>query len=577
MNICASSAAARRRDSKLCRLCGIQTAFRGAGGNAADDGCSRKLRTYRPEDQLKEEIDVRYAYGLTTALLLGGATLTLATGLPAGAQVAQNDEQKMSQVVPRAGAPASFAELTQQLQPAVVNISTRQKVKVENANPFAGTPFGDLFGGGQDQGGAPGQGGPGGGQTREAQSLGSGFIISADGYVVTNNHVVTADGQGQVESISVTLPDGTELPAKMIGHDEASDLAVLKITAPKPLPFVKFGDASKARVGDWVIAIGNPFGLGGTVTAGIISAVYRNTGSGSAYDRYLQTDAAINRGNSGGPMFDMKGQVIGINNAIFSPNGGSIGIGFAIPADVAAPIVERLMKGQTIERGYLGIRIQPLGEDIADSLGIPHNRGEFVQSVEAGKPAAQAGIQPGDVVLKVNGKDVSPTQSLSFLVANTAPGSRIPIDLIRNGQHLSVTATVGKRPSEEELAQSFDQTAPQSDNPFDQSQRETKATGTIEKSLGLSVVPLTPQIARQVSVPESTHGLVIASVDPSSDAGAKGLQRRDVIVSAAYKPVLTAADLDAAIRAAQAANRPAVLLQVMRSGQPAVYVPVRLR
>ena len=509
---------------------------------------------------------MRYAYGLTSALLIGGAALSLATGFPAGAQVAQNDEQKIQAITPRVGAPSSFAELTQQLQPAVVNISTRQKVRVESQNPFAGTPFGDLFGGGQDTG-------P---QTREAQSLGSGFIVSADGYVVTNSHVVTAEGKGEVESISVTLPNGDDYPAKLVGRDAASDLAVLKITTPKPLPFVKFGDSRNARVGDWVIAIGNPFGLGGTVTAGIISAVYRNTGTGSAYDRYLQTDAAINRGNSGGPMFDMKGQVIGINNAIFSPNGGSIGIGFAIPADIAAPIVERLMKGQAIERGYLGIRIQALSDDLADSLGIPHNHGEFVQAVEPGKAAALAGIQAGDVVLKVNGKDVTPGQSLSFLVANTAPGSRIPIELIRNDQRMTVTATVAKRPSEEELAKS--QTfggSGDSDNPF--GQRGGEVTGAIEKSLGLSVIPLSPQIAGQLGVSPATRGVVVNAVDDSSDAGAKGLQRGDIVLSANYRAVTSPAELDAAVRAAKASNRAALLLQVQRRGQPATYVPVRLR
>jgi serine protease Do len=196
-----------------------------------------------------------------------------------------------------------------------------------------------------------------------------------------------------VESITVTLPDGSEYPAKLIGKDAASDLAVLKITAGKPLPFVKFGDSRASRVGDWVVAIGNPFGLGGTVTAGIISAVYRNTGQGGAYDRYLQTDAAINQGNSGGPMFDMKGQVIGINRAIFSPSGGSVGIGFAIPAETAAPIVDQLIKGQTIERGYLGVRIQPVTTDYADSMGLPHNRGELIQAVEPGKGADLGGVK----------------------------------------------------------------------------------------------------------------------------------------------------------------------------------------
>ncbi len=513
---------------------------------------------------------MRYAYGVTTALLLGGAALSLTTGLPAGAQVAQNDAREVQAVVPRAGAPASFADLVQQLQPAVVNISTRQRVRVQSANPFAGTPFADLFGG-------PDRGGP---QTREAQSLGSGFIISADGYVVTNNHVITADGQGQVESITVTMPDGTEYPARLMGRDAASDLAVLKISSPRPLPFVRFGDSSSARVGDWVLAIGNPFGLGGSVTSGIISAVTRVTGSGSAYDRYLQTDAAINRGNSGGPMFDMKGQVIGINNAIYSPTGGSVGIGFAIPAETAAPIVERLKTGQSIERGFLGVRIQPLNEDLADSLGVPHNRGEFVQAVEPGKAAALAGIQPGDVVLKVAGKDVSPQQSLSYIVANIAPGTRIPIELVREGKRLTVTAQVGRRPTEEELAQqqSFDQTDPraQNDNPFN-NPPSRQGEGVAEQSLGLSVLPLTPQIARQLGAPETTQGLVINAVDASSDAATKGLQRGDIILSANYRDVRTAADLEAAIRAAKSANRSALLLRVQRGGRPATYIPLRLR
>ena len=344
---------------------------------------------------------MRYAYGVTSALLLAGSALALVTGNPAGAQVAQNDAQQMAQVVPRAGAPASFADLTAQLQPAVVNISTRQRIKVQAnaaANPFAGTPFEGLFG---NQGTPGGQGG--GGATREAQSLGSGFIVSSDGYVVTNNHVIAADGQGEIESITVTTPDGTDYPAKLVGRDAASDLAVLKVSAPRALPFVKFGDSRQARVGDWVIAIGNPFGLGGTVTSGIISSVYRNTGTGGAYDRYLQTDAAINRGNSGGPMFDMKGNVIGINNAIFSPTGGSVGIGFAIPAEIASPIVDKLRAGQAIERGYLGVGIQPLNEDLAASLGLPKNHGEFVGTVEPGQAAARAGLQAGDVVVKVDG------------------------------------------------------------------------------------------------------------------------------------------------------------------------------
>ena len=511
---------------------------------------------------------MRYAYGVTTALLLGGATLSLATGFPAGAQVAQNEASQMQRVVPRAGAPDSFAELTEQLAPAVVNISTRQRVRVANMNPFAGTPFEDMFGSGRG-GATP--------QTREAQSLGSGFIISADGYVVTNNHVITADGQGQVESITVTMPDGTEYPAKLVGRDAASDLAVLKISSPKPLPFVKFGDSRNARVGDWIITIGNPFGLGGTVTSGIISAVYRNTGAGGAYDRYLQTDAAINRGNSGGPMFDMNGQVIGINNAIFSPTGGSVGIGFAIPADVAAPIVEQLKRGESIERGYLGIRIQALNEDLAESLGLAHNRGEFVQAVEPGQAAANAGIRAGDVVVKVDGKEVTRDQTLSYLVANVTPGKRIPIELIRDGKRMTLTAVVGKRPTEEELArQSFDADPNQADNQFNRPPAQ-QGQGLSEQALGLSVLPLTPVIARQLGMPETTRGVVVNAVDPSSDAGSKGLQRGDIVLSANYQDVTTPAELEAAIKTAKSANRSALLLRVQRRGQPATYVPIRLR
>ena len=511
---------------------------------------------------------MKYAYGVTSALLLGGAAISLATGVPAGAQVAQNDAQQMGQIVPRAGAPGSFADLTQQLQPAVVNISTRQKVRVAAAtNPFAGTPFGDLFGG-------QGQGGP---QTREAQSLGSGFIVSADGFVVTNNHVISAEGAGgSVESITVTMPDGTEYPAKLVGKDPQSDLAVLKISASKPLPFVKMGNSRDSRVGDWVIAIGNPFGLGGTVTAGIVSAVYRNTGAGGAYDRYLQTDASINRGNSGGPLFDMKGQVIGINNAIFSPTGGSVGIGFAIPTEIAQPIIDKLIKGEAIERGYLGVQIAPVTEDVADSLGISHKRGEIVQGVVAGGAAAAAGLQPGDIVLKVAGKDVTPEQTLSYIVANTAPGTRIPLDIIRENKRMTITVTVGKRPTDEQLAlENFGQQGEGAGDPF--AQGDKPGDSLIQKALGLAVVPVTPQIATQLGAAQGTQGLVITAVDGSSDAGSKGLQRFDIVLSANYRPVTTVAGLEAIITEAKASNRNAVLLRIQRRGQPAAYIPIRLR
>jgi serine protease Do len=512
---------------------------------------------------------VRYAYGLTGALLLGGAAASLTTGYAAGAQVAQNDASQMSRVVPRAGAPESFADLTEQLQPAVVNISTRQRIEVQSNNPFAGTPFEGMFN--QRRGTQPQQ--P---QTREAQSLGSGFFISADGYVVTNNHVVSPSGRGTVEEITVTMPDGTEYPAELVGNDAASDLAVLKVSRSQPFPFVRFGDSSQARVGDWVVAIGNPFGLGGTVTSGIVSSVLRNTGQGGAYDRYIQTDAAINRGNSGGPLFDMQGNVIGINNAIFSPSGGSVGIGFAIPAEVAAPIVAQLRRGEEITRGYLGVSIQPVDGDLAGALNLPRNRGEIVQIVQPGEPGERAGIRPGDVVLKVNNQDVTPEQSLSFIVANIEPGTRVPIELVRDGRRQTVTATIGRRPSDEALRQ---QQLFNADEPDQQGlgSGDDQRGGTIQQRLGLSVVPLTPQIAGQLGVGPGVQGLAIAAVDPNSDAARKGLQRGDIVLSANNRSVANPAALEAVVSEARSSNRDAVLLRVQRSGRPAAFVAVRLR
>jgi serine protease Do len=503
---------------------------------------------------------VRYAYGITSALLAGGAAISLLTGVPAGAQTAQNDDARMAGITPRAGAPASFADLTEQLQPAVVNISTRQRIEVQS-NPFAGTPFADLFG-------RRGQAQP---QTREAQSLGSGFIISADGYVVTNNHVITAEGRGTVEEITVTMPDGTEYPAELIGADAASDLAVLKIERGSDFPFVHFGDSSQARVGDWVIAIGNPFGLGGTVTSGIVSSVLRNTGGG-AYDRYIQTDASINRGNSGGPLFDMQGNVIGINNAIFSPSGGSVGIGFAIPAETAEPIVRQLIAGEEIQRGYLGVRIQPVTEDLADSLGIDERRGEFIQSVEPGEPAARAGLEAGDVVLSVNNKAVTPDQTLSFLVANIAPGTTIPLEIVRDGQRRTLNVTVGKRPSEEQLRQSmFDPDADQMDNPT------PGGSDMLADTLGIQAIELTPQIARQLGVGTDTQGVVVAAVDPNSDAARKDIQRGDIILSANYEQTASIAALEGVVSNVAEDGRNAVLLRTQRRGAPPIYKPVRIR
>lgn len=497
---------------------------------------------------------MRYAYAITAALLLGGTTLAL-TSHPTSviAQTAQNEGRAAA---PR-GAPMSFADMVERLQPAVVNISTKQRVQVPN--PFAGTPFGSLFGADDAQ--------P---QTRQAQSLGSGFIISADGYIVTNNHVVAPGAQGaRVDSITVILPDRTEYAATLVGTDARSDLAVLKINASQPLPFVKFGDSTKARVGDWVVAIGNPFGLGSTVTAGIISAVHRSGLSG--VERFIQTDASINQGNSGGPMFDMNGDVIGINSQILSPTGGNIGIGFAIPAEQAVPVIETLRQGKAVRRGYLGIQISALSDDMAESLGLPRNRGEFVQGVEPGKGAERAGIKAGDVIVKVNNVEVTPDESLSYIVADLPVESTVPIELIRNGRRMTVQAKISERPSEEELAnfsQDSDQGMPQ---PNEQTAKQAS-----QELLGLAVQQLTPTIARQLGLDASTRGVVVAAVDPSSDAATKGLRRGDVVLQANGQPVATEDALGQAARAAKEAGRNAVLLQVTRRGVPPAFVAVRL-
>jgi serine protease Do len=512
----------------------------------------------------KRILPVRYATALTTALLIGGTAVTMAVQSPINAQTAVNEPGAIQAPSPRPGAPLSFADMVAKLQPAVVNISTKQKVQVQQGgNPFAGTPFGDLFGGGNNNAQPV---------TRESTSLGSGFIISDDGYIVTNNHVIAnpQNGSTPVGSITVTLMDRKEYPATLVGRDASSDLAVLKIDA-KGLPFVKFGDSTRTRVGDWVIAIGQPYGLGGTVTAGIVSALHRNIGQGGAYDRYIQTDASINQGNSGGPMFDLNGNVIGINNAIFSPNGGSVGIGFAIPAEQAAPVVQSLKSGIRPKRGYLGIQLNPMSEDIYESLGLPKNQGELVARVELGQAAARAGIQAGDVIVKVNNRAVTPDETLSFIVSNLPVGSRVPIELIRGGKRLSVTASLGERPTDEQLiAQAGNDNggglAPENDQSTAQATKE---------SLGLSVQPLTAEIARQVGVSASTRGLVIAQVDPSSDAGAKGLQRGDIILSANQTPVTTAAGLSAAVASAKAAGRSSVLLQIQRGTNPVRFIGVR--
>lgn len=493
---------------------------------------------------------MRYAYAATTALLLTGSAFALVNGSPVTAQTGL-PVSAQANLAP-AGAPATFADLVTQLQPAVVNIATKQKVQVATSfNPFTGErrPV-----------------------TQEQASGGSGFLISADGYIVTNNHVVAGGPAGEaVDRVTVTLFDGKEYTAEIVGRDPQSDIALLKIKA-NSLPFVAMADSTKSRVGDWVIAIGNPLGLSSSVTAGIISALQRNIGAGGAYDRFIQTDTAINPGNSGGPLFNLRGEVIGINNRLISPIGANIGVGFAIPAEEAAPVIESLKKGVRPERGYLGISITPVGEDLANALGLEKNRGEFVARVVAGEGGEKAGLKEGDIVLKVDGRDVSPEATLSYIVANIKPGTRIPLDILREGKPMRLNAVVGTRPPEEKLAQSnFN---PEENKDFDKD-TDTPDAKVVRDAIGISVIPLDAEIARQLGMVADTKGVVIDVAGQGTGATA-GLRRGDVIVSATYQPVTTPAALAAAVRAAKAAGRTAILLGVKRRGGTTQYATVRI-
>ena len=463
----------------------------------------------------KESGTVRYAYGVAMALLLGGTAFSLTTG-QAGAQIAQNAPT----VAPRAGAPMSFADLVAQLQPAVVNISTKQRVPVRaQVDPFEEffrrfDPYGQQQGG---PGAGPGQQGQGpqGQQprTRETGSLGSGFIISADGYVVTNNHLIRgAGGTGVVDTVTVITSDRKEYPARIIGRDETSDLALLKIEG-RNLPFVRWGDSTRARVGDWIVAIGNPYGLGGSVSAGIISALHRGITGVGPYDRYIQTDAAINMGNSGGPMFDLNGNVIGINSALISPTGTNVGIGLAIPTEAAKPVIDALMRGQVPQRGYLGVSLQSLDETLAPAYGLPKDSGEIVRTVVAGGPADKAGLKQGDVILRVNGQAVTPEQTVSYLIANAPVGSRVPLDIIRGGKRTALTVTVAQRPTEDVLARL---------NGGDESEAPDAAPqggqATPQRALGLGLTPLTPELATPAPPPH--HAGVLSRSIPTRRLGA---------------------------------------------------------
>ncbi|ARJ70924.1 serine protease [Paracoccus contaminans] len=449
--------------------------------------------------------------------------------------------------------PDSFADVVAAVSPAVVNITTTAVVSrpVQQGPAFPeGSPFSDLF---RDFG-IPGPGrrgdSPFGGPMQQERStaLGSGFVISSDGFIVTNNHVI--DGADEIE---IEFYSGARLPAKLVGTDPTTDIAVLKVQADKPLPFLKFGDSDAARVGDWVLALGNPLGQGLSASSGIISAKSRAlTGT---YDDFIQTDAAINRGNSGGPLFNMQGEVVGVNTAILSPNGGSIGIGFSMASNVVSKVVDQLREFGETRRGWLGVKIQDVTPDIANSLGLAAEKGAMVTDVPAG-PAADAGVQAGDVITRFAGGEVADTRDLVRRVADAPVGEAVDVTVQRAGKPVDLKITLGRR----ELADA--------DERGEGEERGDPQSQQGDAVLGMTLSRLTPDLAARLRLPENSKGLVVEDVDAKSDAAAKGLQPGDVIVEAGQKPVATLGDLRGRVAEAKEAGRQSVLLLIRRGGEP---------
>lgn len=454
---------------------------------------------------------------------------------------------------------ASLADLVEKLSPAVVNISTTQKVKSNSKmlqvpnlpdspefEPFH--KFFDQFGGMNGMGGE-----------REVTSLGSGFIIDAAGYIITNNHVID-----EADEITVRLSDDSKLKAKIVGRDKKTDLALLKVESAKPLPFVTMGDSDAVRVGDWVIAIGNPYGLGGSVTQGIISARQRSINAGP-FDDFLQTDAPINRGNSGGPLFNMKGEVIGINSAIFSPSGGNIGIGFAIPTSLAQPVISQLKEFGRTHRGWLGVKIQEVTEEIAESTGMPSKMGALVLDATAGSPAQKAGIQTGDIITRFDGKEVKEMRFLPRLVAETKIGKSVPVTLWRKGKEVQLSVTLGEMEEETKEAASGKE-APAA--------KESKMANT-KPLLSMQLSSLTPQLRERFGIAEDASGVLVADVEEKSEALKRGIQPGDVIAEVSGEAVQTPDEAIAAFEKVRKAGRKFVLLKVLRDKSPAfVTLPV---
>jgi serine protease Do len=441
-------------------------------------------------------------------------------------------------------APDSFADLAAKLLPTVVNIATSQTLKAppraQLPNVPPGSPLEDLF---------KNFLGPDGEKPRHVTSLGSGFIIDPAGFIVTNNHVIDNSDQ-----VTITLYDGTSLPAKIVGRDTKTDLALLKVVPKKPLPATHFGDSDKIRIGDWVMAIGDPFGLGSTVTAGIVSARNRDINAGP-YDDFIQTDAPINRGNSGGPLFDMDGNVMGINSAIFSPSGGSVGIGFAIPANLAKDVVNQLKQFGVARRGWIGVRIQQVTDEIAQGMGLPNSQGALVADVTRDGPAQKAGLQNGDVVINFDNKPIGDSKLLPRVVAATPIGKTVNIDVLRKGRKQSYRIVIAK----------LEEGPPDKPGKKLPPPAAPKAKSKLSQ-LGLTVVALDENSRAKYKLAGSIQGVVVSAVDPASPAADKNFRPGDVIVEAQNQPVKTPADLEARVDADAKAGKKAELMLVNRNG-----------
>jgi serine protease Do len=449
-------------------------------------------------------------------------------------------------------APDGFADLAETLLPSVVNIASTFEIKPRQGTQDGGQgvpPWFDPFG----MFGERGQGQ----QPRESKAGGSGFIIDASGIIITNHHVID-----NADKVVVTLSDGTELEAEVLGADARTDIAVLKVEPKEPLPAVKLADSDIVRVGEWVIAVGNPFGLGGTVTAGIVSALGRDIGAGY-YDDFIQTDAPINQGNSGGPLFNMAGEVIGINSVIISRGGGNVGIGFSIPSNMAQSVVADLREHGRVQRGWLGVGIQSVDEEIASSLGLDKAEGVMISNVMEGFPAEEAGVLSGDVILKFGDTDTPDTRTLLRAVSDTLAGREVDMVVWRDGQEKTLQVTIGEMPED------IDQpSAIASDGKSDLEDDALEA-------LGMTIIAMTDEMRSRFNIPDDATGVIVAQVSRTSDAASKGLRRGDLIVRIGGQPVENLDDVAAGIAAAEADEKPAVLVQINRGGNFR-FVPIKL-